>query len=128
MIRQQIWEPGDNLRFVVEWNDEAIDAEPVCVGATQNGFTLFPFPVYFEKARQEYPSEAVSLVGFHKRHLAPISEILSHKWPGAEWSIEGNDYSTLVWFSKSPKPEEKEILAHAVAVADLIAEEAAKNG
>jgi hypothetical protein len=32
-------------------------------------------------------------------------------YPTAQWSISGNDYSTLNWLSDSPKPTEEEIIA-----------------
>ena len=115
MIRQQVWEPGDGLRFIVEWDDEAADTEPACVGATRLGYTVFPPRVHYERALQEYADKAeiISRAGFQRLFLTVLSDTLSSKWSGAEWSIEGNDYSTLVWFSKSPKPEENEILAAA---------------
>jgi len=31
--------------------------------------------------------------------------------PTAEWSLNGNDYSSLQWFSENPKPTEEEIIA-----------------
>lgn len=31
--------------------------------------------------------------------------------PEAEWAINGNDYSTLEWFSDGIKPTEKQIIA-----------------
>jgi len=31
--------------------------------------------------------------------------------PLAEWSLNGNDYSSLLWLSKDPKPTEQEIIA-----------------
>ena len=32
---------------------------------------------------------------------------LQHLRPGAEWSLSDNDYSTLKWYSESPKPSKK---------------------
>ena len=31
--------------------------------------------------------------------------------PTAEWSLNGNDYSSLQWLSEDPKPTEEEIIA-----------------
>lgn len=31
--------------------------------------------------------------------------------PNAEWSMNGNDYSSLEWLSEDPKPTEEEIIA-----------------
>lgn len=42
--------------------------------------------------------------------MATIPQILSVKWPGTDWTVEGDDYSTLVWRSEN-KPTEAEIRA-----------------
>ena len=36
-----------------------------------------------------------------------ISHILSDKYPGAEWTLNGDDYEGLVWLDDSPKPTKK---------------------
>jgi hypothetical protein len=38
-----------------------------------------------------------------------IAIILEKKYPESEWTLSGEDYSGLVWISKSPKPSEKEL-------------------
>lgn len=54
--------------------------------------------------------------------MATIAEILQYKWPGSEWSIEGDDYGTLNWISTDiPKPTQAEIRQHNGAVEQLIA-------
>lgn len=35
-------------------------------------------------------------------------DVLSVLKPGAQWSISGNDYSTLKWMCNQPKPTEQE--------------------
>jgi hypothetical protein len=35
--------------------------------------------------------------------------VLEANYPGAEWSISGNDYQTLEWFSTSTKPTQAEL-------------------
>ena len=40
-----------------------------------------------------------------------IPVILSAKYAGAEWSLNGDEYSGLTWLSDSPKPSEKELEA-----------------
>jgi hypothetical protein len=40
-----------------------------------------------------------------------ITTILLRKYPDSVWSIEGNDYSTLIWFDDSAKPTEKALEA-----------------
>lgn len=56
--------------------------------------------------------------------MANIAQILQYKWPGAEWSIEDDDYETLVWLSSNiPKPTESEIRQYNNDVVQLINEE-----
>jgi hypothetical protein len=38
-----------------------------------------------------------------------ISEILLKKYLGSEWTLTGNEYSSLEWLSDSPKPTEKQL-------------------
>lgn len=38
-----------------------------------------------------------------------ITAVLSKHYPDAEWSLDGDDYSGLVWNSDIPKPTEKEL-------------------
>jgi hypothetical protein len=40
-----------------------------------------------------------------------ISLILSNNYIGSEWTLNGDDYSGLVWLSDSPKPTESELAA-----------------
>jgi hypothetical protein len=40
-----------------------------------------------------------------------ISLILQKKYLGSQWSMKGNDYSTLDWLDSSPKPTEAELEA-----------------
>jgi hypothetical protein len=40
-----------------------------------------------------------------------ISVILTYKFPGAEWSLAGDEYAGLTWLSDSPKPTEAELEA-----------------
>ena len=32
------------------------------------------------------------------------AQILTRKYPGAEWTLDGDDYSGLTWLSDTPKP------------------------
>jgi hypothetical protein len=38
-----------------------------------------------------------------------IATILSTKYIGAEWTLNGDDYEGLTWLSDTPKPTEKEL-------------------
>jgi hypothetical protein len=40
-----------------------------------------------------------------------IAKILTTKYPGTLWSLDGDDYSGLTWLSDSPKPTEKALQA-----------------
>jgi hypothetical protein len=35
--------------------------------------------------------------------------VLTALYPGAEWSLNGNDYAGLTWLSDSPKPTKKKL-------------------
>lgn len=59
--------------------------------------------------------------------MATISQILSHKWAGAQWSMEGDAYAGLVWQDASPKPTEAEIMAFSVEVDGILAQIAAEE-
>lgn len=43
-------------------------------------------------------------------------KILQTNYAGSEWSISGNDYSTLEWFSDTPKPTKAQLDAQWPAV------------
>jgi hypothetical protein len=38
-----------------------------------------------------------------------ITIILSTKYVGSDWSLNGNDYEGLTWLSDTPKPTKKEL-------------------
>jgi hypothetical protein len=38
-----------------------------------------------------------------------IAIILSRKFVGSEWSLNGDDYSGLTWLSDTPKPTKKQL-------------------
>ena len=38
-----------------------------------------------------------------------IAQILLVKYAGAEWILDGNNYSGLTWFSATPKPTEQQL-------------------
>jgi hypothetical protein len=38
-----------------------------------------------------------------------ITMILSTKYVGSEWSLNGNDYEGLTWLSDTPKPTKKQL-------------------
>jgi len=40
-----------------------------------------------------------------------IALVLSVKFEGAEWVLDGNDYSKLTWLSNTPKPTESALEA-----------------
>jgi hypothetical protein len=40
-----------------------------------------------------------------------ITLILSRKYAGTEWTLNGDDYAGLTWLSDSPKPTEKALEA-----------------
>ena len=40
-----------------------------------------------------------------------IAAILSDKYPGAEWTLDGDQYGGLTWLDDSPKPTKKALEA-----------------
>jgi hypothetical protein len=40
-----------------------------------------------------------------------IATILTRKFAGAEWTLNGDDYAGLTWLSESKQPTEKELQA-----------------
>jgi hypothetical protein len=40
-----------------------------------------------------------------------IPVILSRKFQGSEWTLNGDDYNGLTWLSETPKPSKKELEA-----------------
>jgi len=40
-----------------------------------------------------------------------IANILSKRFEGEQWTLEGDDYSGLTWLSETSKPTEKALLA-----------------
>jgi hypothetical protein len=40
-----------------------------------------------------------------------IAAILSRRFEGSEWALDGDDYTGLTWLSDSVKPSEKELEA-----------------
>jgi hypothetical protein len=41
--------------------------------------------------------------------MTDYAAVLTANYPGAEWSISGNNYDTLEWFSQSTKPTQAEL-------------------
>jgi len=37
------------------------------------------------------------------------AQILTRKYPGAEWTLNGDSYKGLTWLSESPKPKKAEL-------------------
>lgn len=52
-----------------------------------------------------------------------IAEILTRKYPGTEWVLNGDTYDGLVWLDESPKPTKAELEAVAADVEHEIAYE-----
>lgn len=44
------------------------------------------------------------------------AEVLTIKYPNAEWSLNGDDYEGLTWLSETQKPTKAELDAHAVTI------------
>ena len=53
-----------------------------------------------------------------------IAIILSKRYEGSEWTLNGDDYTGLTWLSDTPKPTKEELLALWPTVQEEIAAEA----
>jgi hypothetical protein len=49
--------------------------------------------------------------------------ILSVNYPGAQWSLNGDSYDGLTWYSDTPKPTQAELDALAIPTEDAQAKE-----
>jgi len=59
--------------------------------------------------------------------MTNIAFTLTQSHPGAEWTLDGDDYTGLTWMSDTPKPTEQEIAdAYSKAVKDVAAKEKAR--
>lgn len=59
--------------------------------------------------------------------MIDYSSILILNYPGAQWALDSNDYSTLQWFSDTPKPTQAELDALAASTEDQVAKDACKK-
>ena len=41
-----------------------------------------------------------------------IATILTKRYAGIEWTLSGDDYTGLAWFSETPKPTKKALEAY----------------
>jgi hypothetical protein len=56
-----------------------------------------------------------------------IVMILTRRYPGAEWSLDGNSYSGLTWLSEGKKPTKKSLEAEWAQVEYEVAYEAVQK-
>ena len=56
-----------------------------------------------------------------------ITMILSKRYPGAEWTLNGDSYSGLTWLSESPKPSEEDLRSEWAQVEYEVAYEAVQK-
>ena len=56
--------------------------------------------------------------------MANLSEILSRRFPGNQWRLDADDYTTLDWRGPDPKPLEVDIRSFSAAVDTELAAEA----
>ena len=53
--------------------------------------------------------------------MTDYAAVLTRNYPGAEWTLNGDDYSGLVWHSNTPMPTQQELDAAWPAVRDALA-------
>ena len=56
-----------------------------------------------------------------------IPVILSKRYPGAQWTLNGDSYSGLTWLSESPKPSEEDLHSEWAQVEYEVAYEAVQK-
>lgn len=56
-----------------------------------------------------------------------IPMILTRRYPGSEWTLDGDDYSGLTWLSESPKPSLEDLEAEWAQVEYEVAYEAVQK-
>ena len=93
------------------------DAEDATEGGTAEGSS---------EGKSDVPLTFAQTVA---RHGAPdYAAILTRRYPGAQWSLNGNDPSGLVWIGPGGRPAPEELDAHWPSVAaELAAERAAQE-
>jgi hypothetical protein len=70
-----------------------------------------------EEAVMDPIAEAIELWG-----EPDLAAILSEEYPGAEWTLNGNTYESLVWLGPGPKPTEETLLRLWNRVGQILAE------
>jgi len=58
--------------------------------------------------------------------MTDYTAVLTRNYPGAEWSLNGDDYAGLVWHSDTPMPSQEELDAAWPAVRDAQAWDAVR--
>ena len=41
--------------------------------------------------------------------MTDYAAVLLANYPGAQWTLSGNDYGTLIWYDDTPKPSQAEL-------------------
>jgi hypothetical protein len=41
--------------------------------------------------------------------MTDYAAVLNANYSGAQWSLSGNDYATLIWYDDTPKPSQAEL-------------------
>jgi hypothetical protein len=63
-----------------------------------------------------------------KGNTMDIPTILTRKYPGMEWTLDGDDYTGLTWLSDTPKPTKSALeKAWPEVVAEIEAEKQARE-
>ena len=55
------------------------------------------------------------------------AQILSANYPTSQWSLDGNSYDGLTWYSDTPKPTQAELDALWESTQDAVAKDACKT-
>lgn len=59
--------------------------------------------------------------------MPDYSQILVINYPGSQWSLNGDSYDGLTWYSDTPKPTQAELDALDVSTQESVAKQACKK-
>jgi hypothetical protein len=59
--------------------------------------------------------------------MIDYAQILSVNYPESQWSLNGDSYDGLIWYSDTPKPTQAELDALAIPTQETIAKQSCKK-
>ena len=106
-------------------NDDDVTAEDATVPTPSSSDEDPDDAVIDESAEETAPVVLTFEEAVAKHGRSDYSAILTRRFPGAQWSLNGSRYSGLTWLDGSPKPTQAELDALWPSVAEELAAERA---